>query len=106
MIQIISDIIIGLGILFMVLGLIGITRHKKFYVRILIASKVDTVGFITIVIGMIIRHGVSFFSAKLLLIVILTIVLAPLVAHIVSRSAYQDSMPANKDDIKKDIKEV
>ena len=86
--EIISNIVIVAGIIFMLFGVVGIFRFKNFYPRILVTSKVDTVGALTLMIGLIIRHGISFFSGKILLIIIIMLVLNPLVAHIVARSAY------------------
>ena len=78
--------IIGMG--FMLIGIIGIFRFKCFYARILIVSKVDTVGAIIFMFGLALRHGFSFFSGKLLLIIIIILILSPLVGHMVARSAY------------------
>jgi multicomponent Na+:H+ antiporter subunit G len=86
--QLLGDIVIMLGILFMAFGIIGIYRFKNFYTRLLFASKIDTVGAMTILMGLIIKHGVSYFSAKLVLLIILMLILNPLVAHTTSRSAY------------------
>jgi len=85
-----SYIVMGLGAAFMLFGVLGIFQTKKdFYYRILVACKIDTVGFLTLAIGVAIRHGFSFFTGKLFLIVIIIMVLNPLVAHIVARSAYK-----------------
>jgi multicomponent Na+:H+ antiporter subunit G len=90
MMQVLSYIVMGLGILFMLFGVIGIFQRKKdFYYRILVACKVDTVGMLTIGIGMVIRHGFSFFSGKVMLIVLIILVLNPLVAHIVAQAAFK-----------------
>ncbi|MCL2386229.1 MAG: monovalent cation/H(+) antiporter subunit G [Defluviitaleaceae bacterium] len=90
MIYILSYIIIGLGILFMLFGVIGLFQRKRdFYYRILIACKVDTVGMITIGIGMALRHGISFFTGKIFLILLIIVVLNPFVAHIVTQAAYK-----------------
>ena len=88
-----------LSYIVMGLGVIGIFQtNKDFYYRILVACKIDTVGFMTLVIGLAIRHGFSFFTGKLFLIVIIIMVLNPLVAHIVSRSAYKSGyVPACED---------
>ena len=85
---IISNIVIGTGLLFMAFGIIGMYRFKDFYPSLLIASKIDTVGMITIIIGVAIRHGISFFTGKLLLIIIILLILNPLVAHVLARSAH------------------
>ena len=84
----IGYIIIGLSIAFMLFGIIGLFRFKDFYIRILVASKIDTVGFLTLIIGMAFIHGLSFFTAKLALIAVIMLLLNPLVAHVVARSAY------------------
>jgi len=90
-IEMISNGFILLGIFFLCLGVYGQFKYKDFYTRILVASKVDTVGFLLIVIGMILRHGFSFFSGKLVLIGLLIVTLNPFVAAILVRSAFSDS---------------
>lgn len=97
-----SYIVMGIGVAFMFFGVLGIFQPKKdFYYRILVACKIDTVGFLTIVIGLAIRHGISFFTGKLFLIAIIMMVLNPLVAHIMVRSAYNSGyVPASEDNIK------
>lgn len=98
----ISDIVIGIGIFFVLVGLIAIFRFKNFYPRVLAASKIDTVGTITILIGIIIRHGFTWFSAKALLIMFIIILINPLSAHILTRYAYISGHGIeNKDSVKK-----
>ena len=88
--EILSFIVMGIGIAFMIVGIIGLFQRKKdFYYRLLVACKVDTVGLLTIGIGIMIRHGFSFFSGKVLLIMIIVLVLNPLVAHIIAQAAYR-----------------
>jgi len=101
-IDIISYIVIAIGIVFMMFGLFGIFSFKNFYPRMLASSKVDTVGIVTVLIGVAIRHGFSFFSAKVLLIGVIMLILTPLVTHIVTRSAYLSGHPLNEDDNKKE----
>jgi len=88
MLNIISYIIIGIGIVFMLIGILGIYKFNNFYPRMLAASKVDTVGMLTLIIGVVLQNGVSFFSAKVLLIGAILLIMSPLVTHIVTRSAY------------------
>ena len=86
--EIIGLIIMIFGLILMGVGIFGIFHFKGFYTRILVVSKVDTVGTITFLFGLAIRHGISFFSGKILLIVIFILILSPLVGHMVARSAY------------------
>jgi len=90
-VELISKGFIGLGVFFLCLGVFGLFRYKDFYTRILVASKADTVGFLLVVIGLILHHGFSFFSGKLVLIAMLMIILNPFVAAIVVRSAFSDN---------------
>jgi multicomponent Na+:H+ antiporter subunit G len=54
----------------------------------LAASKADTVGAVTVIIGVAILHGFSFFSAKVILLAIVMMIFNPLVAHVLARSAF------------------
>ena len=91
MFEIAGNIVVAAGIVLMLFGVIGVFRFKDFYPRILVSAKVDTVGAITLMIGLAIKHGVSFFSLKLILLVLLILILNPLAAHIIARSAYSSA---------------
>ena len=98
MLNIVSNIIIGIGIVFVAFGVYGIFRFNNFYARTLIASKVDTVGFITIMAGTIMKQGLSFFSLKVLLILIIMIVINPLTTHAIARSAFLSGYKVEKEE--------
>ena len=85
---IISNIVVAIGLIFIIFGAIGLFRFKDFYPRILMSTKIDTVGMITLLVGVGIRHGFSFFTAKLALIFVIILVLNPLVAHVMARAAF------------------
>jgi len=86
--EILGNVVVGIGIAFMLFGVVGIFRFENFYLRLLVSSKVDTVGALTLIIGLLIRHGIGYFSGKLLLIIGIMLILNPLVAHMIARSAY------------------
>ena len=90
----------GIGVAFMLFGVLGIFQPRKdFYYRILVACKIDTVGFLTVIIGLALRQGISFFTGKLFLIALIMMVLNPLVAHIMVRSAHNSGFaPASEDE--------
>ncbi|MFO7637377.1 MAG: monovalent cation/H(+) antiporter subunit G [Clostridia bacterium] len=85
---IVGDILIGISIVFIILGVIGIHRFKNFYSRILIGSKIDAVGFLLLMAGVIIKNGFSWFSLKVFLIVVIVMIINPVVTHAIARSAY------------------
>jgi len=79
-------IIIGLG--FMLFGVLGIFKFNDYFSRVLIGGKVDTVGFITVLVGIMLKTGVSFFSAKVLLVLVLYFITNPIATHAITRSAH------------------
>ena len=86
--ELIGNVIIGIGVVFVLVGVFGMYRFKDFYSRILIASKIDTVGFITICSGVIVRNGISWFSLKVLLLVAVVMIINPVVTHAIAHSAF------------------
>ena len=89
-----GNVIICAGIVFMLIGIIGIFKFRDFYARILVTTKIDTVGAFTVIIGIAVKHGFSFFSLKLLLLLVLMMILNPLVTNIIAHCAYSSgSLP-------------
>ena len=86
--EIVGNIVVVIGTILTAFGVIGLFRFNDFYSRILVSAKIDTVGVITIIIGIAIKHGFGFFTLKLVLIMLLVLILNPLAAHIIARSAY------------------
>ena len=86
--ELIANIITGIGVVAVLLGVFGLYRFKDFFSRILIGSIIDTVGFVTICTGVIIRKGISWFSLKVLLLIAVVIIINPVITHAIARSAY------------------
>ena len=86
-----ANIVIAVGVTLIAIGMFGLLRYKRLAVRILIASKVDTVGFITVMIGAMMHAGFTGHSVKIFLIVIFTIVTNPLVTHAIAHSAHSSN---------------
>jgi multicomponent Na+:H+ antiporter subunit G len=85
--NIIGYSLIAFGLLFMCIGTLGTYRFKSFYSRILAASKVDLVGELTILIGLIVLNGFNAYSMKLIFMMMILIIINPLVSHMIVRSA-------------------
>jgi len=88
LLEIIGYVVVGIGLVFMVIGVIGIYKFNGFYEKILVSSKIDTVGIITIIFGLILVNGFNMFSLRLLLLLAIVLLLGPLCTHIIARSAY------------------
>ena len=101
--EILGNVLIIIGMLFMLFGVIGIFKYRTFYVRILVASMIDSVGAMTVIIGITLRHGVGFFSLRILLLLALMFFVTPMVTHIVTRCAYQSGHQL--EDLREEIEE-
>ena len=61
-------------------------------------AKIDTVGVLTVLIGIAVKHGFSFFSSKVILLMILFIVAAPLTNHMIARYAHLSGHKAGEEE--------
>jgi multicomponent Na+:H+ antiporter subunit G len=80
--------IILLGLLFIATGIYSVLAYKEFYSRVVITAKVDTVGFISVLVGIIVLEGFSFFALKVLIILIFEMLTSPMSTHAIAHSAY------------------
>ena len=86
--ELVGNTLMVIGVIFMALGVFGIYRFNDFFLRILITAKVDTVGFITVMFGLMIKNGFSIFSGKILVVLVMYLITNPLATHAVTRSAH------------------
>lgn len=91
--EIVGNLVAAAGMAFILLGMVGVFKFRHFYPRILVAGKVDTVGTMTLIAGIAIKHGAGFFSLKLLLLAGVLLLLNPLATHIVAHCAYISGYP-------------
>lgn len=111
-IQIVTSIIfVSLGILFMLVGSIGIVRLPDFYSRTHATSTSDTLGIIFVILGLVIYEGFTQSSAKLILVVLFIALSNPIGTHALARAAMKKGLsPFFSDDhiknksIKKEVK--
>ena len=102
--ELVGEILVVIGAVFMLFGVIGIFKYRHFYPRILIVSKIDTAGALTILIGVAIMHGFSFFTLRILILLAIMLVVNPMVTQVLASSAYlsgyqlQDTKEAVSDD--------
>ncbi len=85
---IVGFVLISLGLIFIFIGLLGIYRFENFYSRLLAAADIDTIGLVTILLGIMLVSGVNVFSFKVLLILGLILVINPIVSSSIASSAF------------------
>lgn len=81
--------VIVLGLLVSIIGNVAYFRHKEFFSELLIGSIVDTSAFSIIMIGVMIYMGLSYFTLKIGMILILCLVINPLSSCAIGQSAYR-----------------
>jgi len=88
--MIIINILLGIGILFMIFGTIGILRFPDVYTRMHASSKCGVAGIIVLFIGLAllaIREGFTASSIKIILIAFFILITSPVASHAIARAA-------------------
>ena len=88
----ISSAFIMTGSLSIIIGLIGVYRMPDFCTRLHAASIIDTLGTMLILFGLIIYHGLTLISLKLLLILVFILITTPTAAHALAKSALHGNL--------------
>ena len=82
--------LIVIGVAAMLLGVVGVLRFPGFTMKVLASSKIDTVGYIFILVGVAVRGGFSWFSAKALLVLLIVLCASPIVSSQTLSRARED----------------
>ena len=88
-----SIVLVSLGVVFLLLGAIGILRFPDTYTRMHAAGKCDTLGALLVVSGLAVHHGVSLESAKILFIAVFIFLTSPTATHAIARAARRRELP-------------
>ncbi len=93
----ISNLFFFFGLIFILIGIIGMFRLDTFQARVMAATLVDTAGYLLILVGVILQWGWSFVSLKILLIILLMLFINPLLTHFLVQSSWK---AGHKEDVK------
>lgn len=80
---------LGLGFFFIFTGVIGILRFPDFYTRLHAMGKCDTLGVALMLLGLVMLHGLTHESFKMLLAIAFVAVANPTATHALGRAAYR-----------------
>jgi multicomponent Na+:H+ antiporter subunit G len=87
-IALIGQSVMFLGLLITGFGVYTVLRLNTFYARMVVTSKVEAMGFVTVVMGAIIVSGLSAAALKLVTILVFELLTVSVSAHAVARSAW------------------
>ena len=87
--MLLGQAIILLGLLVTAFGVYSFLKLDTFYARIVITSKVEAMGFVTIVLGTMVIGGFSSLTLKLAMILVFELLTVSVGAHAIARSAWK-----------------
>lgn len=88
--DIVSIILIVLGLFFNLVGVIGLLRMPDAFCRIHATTKCDTMGAGLIFIGLIVWQGLTIISLNLIIILIFIWLTNPTAAHYIAKSEFEN----------------
>ncbi len=86
--EIVGTVFIISGLVFVAIGMYGLIRHYSLGTRLVLATKVDTVGLFSILLGAAFYNGWNQHSFKIIIIIGFTLITNPIIAHAIAHSAW------------------
>jgi len=84
----ISNLLIGAGLVLVVIGTIGILRFQDVYSRLQASGVSDNAGLSLILLGLIARDGLAVDDLRLALLLVILLVINPIITHSIAKSAF------------------
>jgi multicomponent Na+:H+ antiporter subunit G len=96
----IASIFLFGGLIFFMVGTVGILRFKDVFTRAHSAAKCDTLGAMLSLTALIIYNGVNWVSLKIILIIIFVWITNPTATHIITNVAHENSKRVKENEVK------
>ncbi|MCP4599400.1 MAG: monovalent cation/H(+) antiporter subunit G [Proteobacteria bacterium] len=93
MLDIISVVLILIGLFFLLMGTLGLFRFPDFFTRMHAAGKSDTLGSLLIVSGLAVHNGFNIGSLKIVFIAVFIFLTSPTATHAIARAALKNKLP-------------
>lgn len=85
--DIISGVLLALGVFFAFSGAVGLFRFPDFFTRVHAASVTDSIATILIITGLLLQTSFDLNTAKLLFILLFLMITSPTASHALAKSA-------------------
>ncbi|MEM0440925.1 MAG: monovalent cation/H(+) antiporter subunit G [Candidatus Caldarchaeum sp.] len=96
MLEIISMILLGFGLLVYVTGIVGIIRLPDVYNRLHAVTKTSFIGVLFIILSGVVYYGNNPLSIKAIAIAIFLTITYPVAGHLLARAAYRTGVPTSE----------
>lgn len=91
--DLIAYALMACGVVFDLLGCIGLVRLPDVYNRLQAGTKCVTLGTILLLIGVVVRFGLGAMGWKAVLCVVFVALTSPTAAHAIARAAHRSGVP-------------
>ncbi len=105
-VDVVAHVLILVGAALAVLAGVGINRFDDVFARVHAATKAATLGLLLVALGAALRIGTVGDGVKLLLVVVLQLVTAPVGAHLVGRAAHRAGTELSPDTVVDELAEA
>ena len=93
----ITTVLTGIGLLFVVIGTVGILRFRDIYSRLQATSVSDNAGLGLVLLGLITVAGFEWRDLSLGLLLMLLLVTNPIATHSIAKSAFTQRYTEGKE---------
>jgi multicomponent Na+:H+ antiporter subunit G len=87
--EVLAVVLLGLGLVFLLLGGIGIVRFPDFFTRLHPAGKSETAGASLVILSLAVHEGFTLLAAKVVLVQVFIFFATPAASHAMGRVAYR-----------------
>lgn len=88
----IANVLLILGLLFILAGVLGVLRLPDFYTRLHAMGKCDTLGITLVLVSLAIHSGASLVTIKVLLLSVFIGLANPVATHALGRAAMKSGL--------------
>lgn len=89
LINILSDLVLLIGLSFVFIAVLGLLRFPDVYNRLHATAKIGTVGALGVMLSILLRTGLSPIGVKAIAVGLFLMLTSPIAVHMITRSAHR-----------------
>nr|WP_230375721.1 monovalent cation/H(+) antiporter subunit G [Methanolobus vulcani] len=97
--DILSNIVLVIGLFFVFLAMLGLARLPDVYNRLHATTKIGTLGAFGVMLSILLKVGFSAMGVKALTVALFILVTSPVAAHMISRAAHRHGVGLCKESV-------
>ena len=97
--NVLSDIVLLIGLFFVFLGMLGLLRLPDVYNRLHATAKIGTLGAFGVMLSIVMRTGFTPLGVKAIAVGLFLLLTAPIAAHMITRAAHRHGIGLCKESV-------